>query len=70
MIVEIVAREDGQASWAAAGWSKAQVYVLQRLQGGRQEWGCRGRANVSSGVERTPRRTQALALTRGPRVLG
>lgn len=34
VIVEVVAREDGQASGAAGGWRKAQMYVLQWLQGG------------------------------------
>lgn len=46
VIVEVVAREEGQASGAAGGWRKAQMYVLQWLQGGGQEQSCRVRAEV------------------------
>lgn len=61
VIVEVVAREDGQASVAAGGWRKAQMHVLQWLQGGGQEQSCRVRAEVAScGVERTPGRIQDL----------
>ena len=48
VVVEVVAREEGQAGRAAAGQGQAQVDVLQQLQGGRREWQLSGQADASS----------------------